>query len=129
NCLTFIYNKFLDQPLGELDFVPASKTRRLPTLPSRTERQKILHATEHPRNKAIFSLLYGSGFRINECLRLRVKDIDFNLNRILVHDSKGNKHRPTLLPTQLIPVLKTLIQEACIIQEKDNAQGIVSSIV
>lgn len=128
NALAFLYNKFLDQPLGDLYFVPASKPRRLPTVLSLTEVQQILHATEHPRNRAIFSLLYGSGLRINECLRLRVKDIDFNLSRILVHDSKGNKHRTTLLPTQLIPVLKTLIQEAIIIQRKDNTQGIGPSM-
>src|SRR5690554_1307325 len=99
NALAFLYNKFLNMPLGDLDFVPASKPRYLPTVLSVAEVQKILQCVESLRNKVIFSLLYGSGLRISECLRLRIKDIDFNLGCIQVQDGKGNKHRTTLLPT------------------------------
>lgn len=94
-------------PLGDLDFVPASKPRYLPTVLSVAEVQKILQCVESLRNKVIFSLLYGSGLRISECLRLRIKDIDFNLGCIQVQDGKGNKHRTTLLPTKLIPDIQS----------------------
>lgn len=128
NALAFLYNKFLDQPLGELDFVPASKPRHLPTVLSVSEVQQILLAMEGKRNQLIFSLLYGSGLRINECLRLRVKDIDFNLGCIQVQDGKGNKHRTTLLPQRLIPDIQNLIQQAIALQQSDNQQGVGPSL-
>ena len=128
NALAFLYNKFLGMPLGDLDFVPASKPRYLPTVLSITEIQSILQSVENPRNKVIFSLLYGAGLRINECLRLRVKDIDFNLGCIQVQDGKGNKHRTTLLPAKLIPDIHVLIQQSLELQQADNVQGIGPSL-
>lgn len=128
NALAFLYNQFLNKPLGELDFVPAAKPRHLPTVLSTAEVQAILNNTELPRNKVIFSLLYGAGLRITECLRLRVKDIDFNLGCIQVQDGKGNKHRTTLLPSKLIPELQILMQQAIEIQREDNAQGVGPSL-
>ena len=128
NALAFLYNKFLNMPLGDLDFVPASKPRYLPTVLSVAEVQKILQCVESLRNKVIFSLLYGSGLRISECLRLRIKDIDFNLGCIQVQDGKGNKHRTTLLPTKLIPDIQSLIQQALVIQKEDNAKGVGPSL-
>ncbi len=128
NALAFLYNKFLNMPLGDLDFVPASKPRYLPTVLSVAEVQKILQCVESLRNKVIFSLLYGSGLRISECLRLRIKDIDFNLGCIQVQDGKGNKHRTTLLPTKLIPDIQSLIQQALVIQLQDNAKGVGPSL-
>lgn len=128
NALASLYNKFLNMPLGDLDFVPASKPRYLPTVLSVAEVQKILLCVESLRNKVIFSLLYGSGLRISECLRLRIKDIDFNLGCIQVQDGKGNKHRTTLLPTKLIPDIQSLIQQALVIQLQDNAKGVGPSL-
>jgi len=128
NALAFLYNKFLNMPLGDLDFVPASKPRYLPTVLSVAEVQKILQCVESLRNKVIFSLLYGSGLRISECLRLRIKDFDFNLGCIQVQDGKGNKHRTTLLPTKLIPDIQSLIQQALVIQQQDNAKGVGPSL-
>lgn len=74
------------------------------------EVQQILNAVDNPRNRIIFSLLYGAGLRVNECLRLRVKDFDFQYRSISVHDSKGNKSRVTLLPHKLIPAIQELIE-------------------
>lgn len=110
--MAFLYNKYLNQPLGQLDFVPASKPRRLPVVLSIPEVQKILNVVDNSRNHIIFSLLYGAGLRVNECLRLRVKDFDFHYQSISVHDSKGNKSRVTLLPHKLIPAIQTLIKQA-----------------
>ena len=128
NALAFLYNKFLNRPLGDLDFVPASKPRYLPTVLSVAEVQSILQAVDNPRNKVIFSLLYGSGLRITECLRLRIKDIDFNLGCIQVQDGKGNKHRTTLLPNKLISDIQSLIHQALAIQQEDNALGVGPSL-
>ncbi|HZJ95840.1 MAG TPA: integron integrase [Thiopseudomonas sp.] len=128
NALAFLYNKYLNQPLGQLDFVPASKPRRLPTVLSIAEVQQILNAVDNPRNRIIFSLLYGAGLRVNECLRLRVKDFDFQYQSINVHDSKGNKSRVTLLPQKLIPAIQELIEQAVKIQQLDNEQGVGPSL-
>ncbi|ELG0244923.1 class 2 integron integrase IntI2, partial [Shigella flexneri] len=77
NALAFLYNRFLQQPLGDIDYIPASKPRRLPSVISANEVQRILQVMD-TRNQVIFTLLYGAGLRINECLRLRVKDFDFD---------------------------------------------------
>jgi integrase len=61
-------------------------------------------------------------------LRLRVKDIDFNLGCIQVQDGKGNKHRTTLLPQRLIPDIQNLIQQAIALQQSDNQQGVGPSL-
>ncbi len=128
NALAFLYNQYLQQPLGMLDFVPASKPRRLPTVLSVSEVQRILGAFDNRRNHVMFSLLYGAGLRINECLQLRVKDIDFAMNCLYVHDSKGSKSRTSLLPRKLVPVLQVLIQQAIKLQAQDNLQGVGPSL-
>lgn len=106
NALVFLYDKYLLKPLGDMDFVPANRPRQLPTVLSIGEVQHILQALDNDRNYLIFSLLYGAGLRISECLRLRIKDFDFNYCSIAVHDSKGNKSRITLLPQRLIPLIQ-----------------------
>ena len=77
NALAYLYNQFLQQPLGDLDFTFASKPRRLPEVLSSFEVASLLREMSAGRDKLIFSLLFGSGLRITECLRLRVKDFDF----------------------------------------------------
>lgn len=127
NALAFLYNKFLKQPLGDIDYIPASKPRNLPIVISTSEIQRILQAM-NTRNQIIFSLLYGSGLRISECLRLRIKDFDFDNDCISIHNSKGGKSRNSLLPTRLIPAIKRLIDQAIIIQQSDNTQGVGPSL-
>ena len=127
NALAFLYNKFLEQPMGDIDFIPASKPRNLPTVLSISEIQRILQVLDE-RNRILFSLLYGGGLRINECLRLRVKDFDFDHGCVSIHDGKGGKSRNTLLPLSLKPAIERLIQEAITIQVSDNAQGIGPSM-
>ncbi|NLW06034.1 MAG: integron integrase [Pseudomonadaceae bacterium] len=127
NALAFLYNKYLQKPLGEIDFSPASKPRNLPVVLSIIEVQRILQVL-NGRNLVLFSLLYGGGLRINECLRLRVKDFDFDHGCISVHDGKGGKSRNTLLPLSLKPAIEQLIQEAIALQVADNAQAIGPSM-
>lgn len=123
NALAFLYNQFLNQPLGDLGFTYAKRQRRLPIVLSMQEVQLILdHLTG--RDKTIFSILYGSGLRITECLRLRVKDIDFQRGSITVHNGKGGKDRQTILSPSLHAPLQQHIESAINLQQQDNKRGI-----
>jgi integrase len=69
------------------------------------------------------SLLYGSGLRLMECLRLRVKDVDFGQNHLVVRDGKGQKDRVTLLPRSLIEPLTTQVARVRRLHERDLSEG------
>ena len=91
SALLFLYRYVLKLPLDEIDLrdIRARKPKRLPTVLTQTEVQRVLaHLTgEH---LLIARLLYGSGLRLMKCLRLRVKDVDFELHQITVREGKGN---------------------------------------
>ena len=127
NALAFLYNQFLKQPLGELGFRHAQKERRLPSVLNQQEVQAILAELEF-RNRVIFSILYGSGLRISECLRLRVQDIDFKNLSLTVRDGKGGKDRKTILSASLCKPIQQLIDQALFIQQSDNLKGIGPSL-
>ncbi len=123
NALAFLYNQFLNQPLGDLGFSYAQRQRRLPIVLTMQEVQLILDNLSG-RDKVIFSILYGSGLRITECLRLRIKDIDLQRNSITVHDGKGGKDRQTILSPSLIKPLQHLIGRAIHLQQQDNLKSV-----
>lgn len=123
NALVFLYSKVLQQELGDLGFTLAVKQRHLPVVLTPDEVVRILAQLEG-RNRLIFELLYASGLRITECLRLRVQDIDFTNNSICVRDAKGNKDRQTLLGKSLVPELEATIEQSLIVQREDNLRGI-----
>lgn len=127
NALVFMYHKVLGQKLGELSFKLASHQRRLPVVLTPEEVLRILQHLEG-RNRLIIELLYGSGMRISECLRLRVQDICSNTQAITVRDSKGNKDRQTLLSQHIITPLTQATQKALEIQKQDNQRGIGPSM-
>lgn len=127
NALAYLYNQYLQQPMGDIDFAPAARPRRLPTVLSPSEVAAIL-AQLDGRDRLIVELLYGGGLRISECLRLRVKDIDFDRQSLLVHNSKGNKDRQTLLPGRSIPALRETIEASLAQQRKDNTRGVGPSM-
>lgn len=123
NALAFLYNQFLQQPLGDLDFTFATKPRHLPEVLSTSEVAAILRELSG-RDKLIFSLLFGSGLRITECLRLRVKDFNFSHGTLTLHDGKGAKDRVTILSYLLRPAIEAEIYNALRLQESYNQQGI-----
>lgn len=127
NGIAFLYNQFLKRPLGDLGFHYAKQGRRLPDVLSMQEVADILSFMP-ARDRVIFSVLYGSGLRITECLRLRVKDIDFDKAALTVCDSKGNKDRKTILSKSMFSALKGLIEESIQIQKKDNEKGVGPSL-
>ena len=127
NAVVYLYQKFLNVELGELGFQLATKQRNLPIVLSKCEVKKIIDASSG-RNKLIFQLLYGSGLRISEALRLRVQDIDFERNALTIRDGKGNKDRQTLLSKKIRDPLGKQISSALELLSKDNNQNIGPSL-
>lgn len=94
SAILFLYNEVLQSPLGWLEITWAKKPERLPVVLTREEVKAVL-AHLSGVNLLIVQLLYGAGLRLNECLGLRVQDIDFGQNLIVVRDGKGQKDRTT----------------------------------
>lgn len=104
--LLFLYKDVLAQPLPWLDQIDrAKRPARLPTVLSIPEAQRLLSAMRWTK-WLMASPLYGSGLRLRECLKLRVKDIDFDCRQILVREGKGAKDRVTMLPGSVVEPLK-----------------------
>jgi integron integrase len=123
SALLFLYKVVLDRPLKErLDAVRARKPKRLPVVLTRDEIRAVL-AQLVGAKWLMASLLYGSGLRLLECLRLRVKDVDFGQNHLIVRDGKGFKDRDTLLPRALHGALRLQIAEALRVHARDVAEG------
>jgi integron integrase len=119
----FLYKVVLDRPLaGVEDMVRAKRPERLPTVFTRDEVRAVLARLEGDR-WLMASLLYGSGLRLMECLRLRIKDVDFGQNHIMVRDGKGQKDRVTLLPATLADPLRRQIERATEVHRRDVAEG------
>ena len=122
NALMYLYSKYYNRDPELLSFSYAKPTRRLPTVLTHEEAKAILaHLTGTAR--LIAELLYGSGLRLQECITLRVKDIDFALNTITVRQGKGDKDRTTLLPTSLREQLQNQVQKVLAIHKQDLADG------
>jgi integron integrase len=123
SALLFLYQQFLERRLGRLDgALRANRPARLPVVLTRAEVRAVL-AHIRPPYRLMADLLYGSGLRLLECLRLRVKDIDFGYSRIIVRDGKGAKDRVTMLPARLRAPLKEHLAHAKAVHERDLALG------
>lgn len=123
SALLFLYQQFLERKLGRLDgALRANRPARLPVVLSREEVRAVL-AHIRPPYRLMAELLYGSGLRLLECLRLRVKDIDFAYGRITVRDGKGAKDRVTMLPGRLRRPLKEHLAHAQAVHERDLQLG------
>lgn len=127
NALAFLYHKVLDQELGTLGFSLATKQRTLPTVLSVSEVAQILSAMSGSK-KLIVQLMYGSGLRVSEALRLRVQDVDLDRLSLSIRDSKGNKDRVTLLGASLRAELELSIANAIRQQQEDNESGVGCSM-
>jgi integron integrase len=123
SALLFLYKEVLARPLPWLDDLErAKRPARLPAVLTRTEMQRLLAAMRGTK-WLMASLLYGAGLRLRECLKLRVKDIDFDYRQILVRDGKGAKDRVTMLPASLIELLKAHLVRVKALHERDLTQG------
>ena len=120
--VVFLYHKFLNRDLGHLGFSLATKQRSLPAVLDASEVASILSQVSG-RNNLIISLMYGSGLRVSEVLRLRVKDVNIKGLSLTIHDGKGRKDRSVLLGRKLAPLLYDYVEDAIETQRKDNLQG------
>jgi integron integrase len=123
NALVFLYRNILGEPLNEMgDFTRAKRPQRLPVVLSVAETERLL--AQLPDVKGLMAgLLYGSGLRLMECLRLRVQDLDFDHSQILVRDGKGQKDRVTVLPKRYEQRLKEHLKSVKKQHDKDLASG------
>jgi len=104
--LLFLYKEALETPLPWLEGLErAKRPERVPTVLARDEVARLLTAMEGTK-WLMASLLYGAGLRLRECLKLRVKDVDFSYRQILVRDGKGAKDRVTMLPASVVAPLQ-----------------------
>ncbi len=124
SALLFLYTRVLKQPfdVGN-DTLRAAERRRLPVVLSRDEARRVLAMLEGTQ-KLIAGLLYGCGLRVLECVRLRVKDIDFARGQIFVREGKGGKDRVVMLPTSLEGALKEHLERVRILFDQDRANGV-----
>lgn len=122
NALAFLFNKFLDSPLGDLKITRAKRGPKLPTVLSHSEAIAVINSLLPP-SKLVVQLLYGSGLRINEALSIRLKDLDFDANQLSVVNGKGTKNRFTILPTTLNEDLLFQIEIVKRLHHADLANG------
>jgi integron integrase len=123
SALLFLYRYVLRRPLGQLgEVIRAKKTKRLPVVLNREEVKAVFRRLRgEPRLIAV--LMYGTGMRLMECLRLRVKDIDFGVGEILIRQGKGDKDRRTMLPEKVKAPLLEHLKGVQQIHEQDLAAG------
>jgi integron integrase len=123
SALLFLYKVVLDRPLqGRINASRAKRPRRLPVVLTRAEVRAVLAQLDGEKH-LMASLLYGSGLRLMECLRLRVKDVDFGQYHLIVRDGKGQRDRVTLLPRSLIEPLMTQIAVVRQLHARDARDG------
>ena len=120
SALLFLYKQVLATPLDGLD--RATRPARMPTVLTPGEVRRLLNAMRGTK-WLMASLLYGSGLRLRECLKLRVKDVDFEYRQIMVRDGKGAKDRVTMLPASVIEPLRMHLERVRRLHEKDLAEG------
>jgi integron integrase len=123
SALLFLYQQVLDRKLNYVTGVERVKRPpKLPVVLTRREAHAII-AQLPAGYRLMGELLYGSGLRLLECLRLRIKDIDFGYEQIIVRDGKGLRERRTLLPTRLKQPLREHLHRVREIHQRDLAHG------
>jgi integron integrase len=123
NAIVFLYSQVLGVELGDLgEFLQASRRKRLPVVLSKAEVQRLMGAL--PDAFRLPGLvLYGTGMRLMEVLRLRVKDVDFDRGQIMVRGGKGDKDRVTMLPELLREPLSEHLKRVRVLWESDLREG------
>ncbi|MBL8078403.1 MAG: integron integrase [Anaerolineales bacterium] len=124
SAVLFLYRSVLNLPLDEttLQFVRPSKPKRVPTVLSKSEAKAVLDKMDGIY-RIMGQLMYGSGLRLMECVRLRVKDLDFANRQIIVREGKGEDDRVTPFPDSLLEPLRLHLKSVKAIHEKDLHSG------
>lgn len=106
NALVFLYKEIIQQPVDlDMQFRRSDKSRKLPTVLTPAEVSRLL-AQCSPKYKLAYQLMYGSGLRLMECVRLRIHDIDYQYKSVRIWQGKGGKNRIVTLAPELFPALK-----------------------
>jgi len=122
SALLFLYKAVLRQEVGSVDAVRARKPKRLPTVLTKTEALQVLNAMVGV-SQVMAKLLYGSGVRGLECVRVRVQEVDFAQHILLVRDGKGEKERITMVPETLVAPFQEHLVRVKQLHTKDLAEG------
>src|SRR6185369_9491178 len=122
NALLFLYRQVLGQDLGQIQALRAERPVRVPVVLTAEEVKSLLAAMAGVP-LLVAKLLYGSGLRLMEALRLRVKDVDFAMKQITVRDGKGAKDRYTVLPDSVVPALQEHLKRASLTHGEDLKAG------
>lgn len=123
SAIMFLYKYVLQNELDfPSDILRPSRPEHLPTVLSHQEALAVIRKMTGTPN-LIARLLYGSGLRVSECLRLRIKDLDFTNRQIIVRDGKGENDRATILPDSVMMDLKSQIEIARLIHQRDLKEG------
>ena len=123
SALLFLYQQVFDRRLGTFSGMErVTKPAKIPVVLTQQEVRAVLTQMKGDY-RLMAELLYGSGLRLMECARLRVKDIDFGYQQILVRDGKGSKDRVTMLPQRLKEPLRIHLQRVRELHEQDRARG------
>jgi integron integrase len=123
NALVFLYKRVLGHALqGSIDAVRAAKKINVPVVMTREEVAAVLSLMDGT-SQLVAKLLYGSGLRIMEAVRLRVKDVDYQMKQLTVRAGKGDKDRFTTFPTSLTPLLQSHLAGVKTLHQQDLARG------
>ena len=129
NALIFLFDRVLDQPVeDQLEPVRAWKQPHLPVVMTPAEVKKVLSCM-YGTHKLMAGLLYGSGLRLMECIRLRIKDMDFGRNTIYLRAAKGGKDRVTLFPQSIKEQLNVQVDLVKVMHDQDLDQGYGETII
>jgi len=119
SALLFLYRDVLKLEIdANIDAVRAKRPKRLPVVLTREEARQVIDQLSGT-HRLMAQLLYGSGLRLMECVRLRVKDIDFAQRQIIIRDARGGKDRITMLPESLVTPLQRRLQRTKLLHEQD----------
>lgn len=123
NALVFLYKKVIKMPLdGEINSIRAAEKKHIPVVMTREETAKVI-SLMLGTPQLVAKLMYGSGLRISEAIRLRVQDIDYKMKIITVRSGKGEKDRITTFPESILPFLQNHLSKVKITHETDISKG------
>jgi len=124
NALVFYYKVVVGRESLELgDIKKSAKPKRLPTVLTKHEVKNLLNNIDGCSQRLMIKLLYGCGLRVMECVRLRVLDVDFGYQQILIRNAKGKKDRVVPLPEKMVALLEAQIEKVKLLHEEDCAEG------
>jgi integron integrase len=122
SAILFLYREVLQREIEPILLSGAKRPERLPTILTREEALRVIDRLDGA-HRLMAQLLYGSGLRLMECVRLRFKDVDFEYKTITIRDGKGEKDRVSPLPDSILPDLRRQIERVRLLHEEDLAAG------